>query len=117
MPKRSLNSYLQDIIDTIDTLLEKFSGCTIIDLKDITKKWAVERGISIIGEALYQANNLDRKLLITDISKIIATRHILIHEYEYVDVAILVDIINNHLPVLKAEVNQILKNENRQDKE
>ena len=111
MAKRSLNAFLQDIIDTVDMLQENFDNCTVADLNDVIKKWAIERGISIIGEALYQANNLNRKLPITDISKIIATRHILIHEYEFVDPVILVDIINTRLPFLRKEVEAVLNKE------
>jgi uncharacterized protein with HEPN domain len=110
MPKRSLNLYLCDIIETIETLQEHFRDVSVDDLRDVTKKWAIERGISIIGEAVYKLNDLKRGLPISNLTNIIATRHIVIHEYEYVNSAILVDIINVNLPVLKIEVENILKN-------
>jgi len=66
-------------------------------------------GIAIIGEALYKANNIERKLAITNLSKIIATRHIVVHDYNIVDPARMLIIIQNHLPLLKEEAENILK--------
>lgn len=76
----------------------------------LQNKWALERGISIIGEALYKANKIDRTLAITRLPQIIATRHIVVHEYDIVDNERLLIIVNNHLPLLKEEVENILKN-------
>lgn len=43
---------------------------------------AIEHRLSIIGEALYQANKLDNSLAITDKKKIMRLRHILMHDYD-----------------------------------
>lgn len=72
----------------------------------------VERGISIIGEAIYKANDLNRKLPITDIKRIIGMRHIIVHNYDKIDAPRLMIIVTNHLPLLKTEVEEILKNLN-----
>ena len=70
---------------------------------------ALCRRFSIIGEALYKANKIDDDLSITDKRKIIALRHIIIHKYDIVSPGDLWVIIVNKLPVLKKEVEDILK--------
>jgi uncharacterized protein with HEPN domain len=109
MPQKDPKKYLHDVLQAIEGIEQISAGLTINDLNKIANKWALERGISIIGEALYKANNIDRTLLITDLSKIIATRHIVIHDYDIVDSARLFAIIQNHLPLLKEEIENILK--------
>jgi len=109
MPQKDLKKYLLDILQAIEGIEQISAGLTIKDFDIIGNKWAIERGISIIGEALYKANNIDRTLPITNLSKIIATRHIVIHDYDIVDSARLLAIIQNHLPLLKEEIENILK--------
>lgn len=110
MPQKELKKYLLDILQTIEGLEQIASGFTIKDLEVLTNKWAVERGISIIGEAMYKANNLNRNLAITNKPKIIATRHIVVHDDDIVNSEALLIIIRKHLPILKEEVENILKN-------
>jgi len=65
---------------------------------------AIERRLSIIGEALYQANKMDKDLPITDKKKIMGLRHILVHDYDKVNPAILYTIITKNTTLLKTEV-------------
>jgi len=46
----------------------------------IELKCAGERGISIIGEALFKADKIDKKLEVTNLKNIINMRHIVIHD-------------------------------------
>ena len=110
MHPKDLKKYLYDVLQTIDGLEQAASNWGIKDLEALTNRWILERGISIIGEAIYKAHNIDRALAITDKNKIIATRHIIIHDYDIVDSARLLFIIKNQLPLLKEEVENILKN-------
>ncbi len=109
MQPKDLKKYLLDILQAIGNIEQIASNFTINDLDNISNKWALERGISIVGEALYKANNIDRALAITNKSKIIATRHIVIHDYDIVDKGRLLLIVRKHLPILKEEVGNILK--------
>jgi len=109
MPQKDLKKYLLDIIQAIEGIEQIASRFTITDLNVLANKWAVERGVAIVGEELYKANNLDGTLPITNISKIIATRHIVVHDYDIVDSTRMLIIIQKHLPLLKEEVENILK--------
>lgn len=71
---------------------------------------AVERKCEIIGEALNRLQRVDPSLFarITDAQRILGFRNILAHGYDVIDHAIVWDIITNHLPILKTEVERLL---------
>jgi uncharacterized protein with HEPN domain len=109
MPQHNKEKYLADILLYIEEL-ETFSDQ--INIQNIEKpinKWSVERALSIIGEALTQADKLDKDLPITNKNQIIGLRHILVHDYDKIDAQRLFIILQKHLPVLKEEVENILK--------
>lgn len=110
MAVKSLQKYLSDIIIAISTIEEIAADIHLTDLDKPEKRWALERGISIIEEALYQADKLQKDLPITNLHRIKTTRHIIVHEYDIVDKAQIFAIIKRHLPILKEEVTAILKN-------
>jgi uncharacterized protein with HEPN domain len=70
----------------------------------------VERQFIIIGEALSQLERLDPTVVapITDYRKAIAFRNILVHGYSTIDDQIVWSVIQNHLPVLRQDVNAVL---------
>ena len=72
---------------------------------------AVERQFEIIGEALAQLAKLDRMVAerISEHSRVIAFRNILIHGYADVDDLLVWDIVQTKLPVLRDEVEALLK--------
>jgi uncharacterized protein with HEPN domain len=76
---------------------------------NILVKSAVERKLEIIGEAINRVFKLDASLPITSYKKIIATRNFIIHDYDFVDDSQVWSIIEKHLPVLKQEVEELLK--------
>ncbi|MBK5285479.1 MAG: DUF86 domain-containing protein [Bacteroidia bacterium] len=106
-----VKKYLQDILTAAEHILEFTSGIKSLDeySKNLIVKRAVERELEIIGEALNSAMNLSGTLEITEARKIINTRNKIIHGYDKVEDAIIWAIILKHLPVLKMEVEKILK--------
>jgi uncharacterized protein with HEPN domain len=112
MAEKDIRKYLYDVLIAIEEIEGFADGFTISHLEIIKNKWALERGIAIIGEALYKARLLNPALPVSDINKIIATRHIVVHDYDMIDNARLLMIVSKHLPILKAEVLGILKSEN-----
>jgi uncharacterized protein with HEPN domain len=109
MLQHKKEKYLTDILLYIEEL-ETFSHQ--INLQNIEKpinKWSVERALSIIGEALCQAHKLDNNLPVTNKIQIMGLRHILVHEYDKIDAQRLFIILQKHLPLLKGEVEKILK--------
>jgi uncharacterized protein with HEPN domain len=108
MPEHKKEKYLTDILIYIGEL-ETFSHqINIGNIEQPINKWSVERALSIIGEALSQADKLDKGLLITSKQQIIGLRHILVHDYDKIDAQRLLVILNRHLPLLKEEIENIL---------
>ena len=70
----------------------------------------VEREFEIIGEAVAQLTKLDERLAsgISGRRRIVAFRNILIHGYAETDDQLVWDIVENKLPVLRREVDELL---------
>ncbi|MGH9429056.1 MAG: HepT-like ribonuclease domain-containing protein [Terriglobia bacterium] len=102
---------LEDILDAarkIRTYTEGMSQKTFAaDPKTLD---AVVRNLEIIGEAIKKIpEEIRSKYPGVDWKKIAGLRDILIHEYFGIDVEIIWDIVQNKLPVLEKQVQQILK--------
>jgi len=71
---------------------------------------AVERNFETIGEALNRLRGYDSAIAseITDISRIIAFRNVLIHTYHLIDDAVVWRVIVDSLPILLREVEGLL---------
>lgn len=76
---------------------------------DIKTKRAVERGLEIIGEAASRILKSYPSFPLPDAKQIIGTRNRIIHGYDRISDDLIFSIIINHLPKLKAQVEQILK--------
>lgn len=77
--------FFNDIINSID-LIEKFLGpITLFEdyLVDLKTKSAIERQLTIIGEAVKKVKDIDPNEPITYHSDIIGLRNIIIHGYDY----------------------------------
>ena len=96
-------------MEAINNLESFTSQITLNQLEQIEMKWAVERGISIIGEALYKANKIDNKLSISNLKNIIGMRHIVIHDYDIIEAERLYITIKKYIPILKTEIEKILE--------
>ena len=98
--------YLSDIIRAIE-LVEQFSVPTSnfqeysLDLKTQS---AIERQLSIIGEAVNKFDKLQPDSPLDNARKIVGFRNRLIHTYDAVDPTMIWAIIKKHLPLLKEEV-------------
>jgi uncharacterized protein with HEPN domain len=107
---KDIRKYLLDILIVIDDLESFAQSFTLGDLSLKQNQWAVERGISIIGEAAYQLWKLDKTLLISNWQQIMGTRHIIVHDYDRVEPERLLVILRKHLPILKTEIESIITN-------
>ena len=103
--------YLFDIVDSVEIIethilnIESASDYGN-DLKTID---AVERRLSIIGEALNKAIKINPQLNISNRKEIIGLRNLLVHNYDSSDDATIWTIVKKHLPILKEEVELLLK--------
>jgi uncharacterized protein with HEPN domain len=72
---------------------------------------AVERDFEIIGEALNRIKKIDSEFVenISEHHRIIGFRNILIHGYDIIDELIVWNAVENHLPTLVKEVQEMLE--------
>jgi uncharacterized protein with HEPN domain len=104
--------YLYDISKSIGFLSIHLKNIETIDLfsQNITVKRSVERELEIIGEAMNSLVSLCPDIEITDSRKIIAMRNRIIHGYDSVDDVVIWNTIVRNIPILKAEIEKLLKN-------
>src|SRR2546423_1008855 len=91
--------YLQDILDSINKIeyhLQNIESITDYS-KNLTVIDAVERRLAIIGEALWKVSKKNPEISVTDQIKIIALRHILVHDYDLIDNASIYKICKTNL--------------------
>lgn len=109
--KRNIKKYLEDIVISIEDI-EKYSfGMKYVnEIEDNQMLFdALCRRFAIIGEAVFQLNKLDPSIQITDKQKIIALRHIIVHDYDLVTPTNIFIIIKKNLPLLKLEVQNLFQ--------
>ena len=109
--KHEIYVWLEDIRKSIDEIHEFLPEPLIyLDFeKDLKSRKAVERNIEIIGEALHRILKVHPEIAISDSRKIVDTRNRIIHGYDSITPDILWLIIQRSLPVLRDEVNELLK--------
>ena len=107
---RDYRVYLEDMLRSLARIQTLTSGMSYDDFaKDLTKQEAVIRNLEIIGEASKHVPQAVRSTYPeVDWAGIAALRNILIHEYFGIDLEIVWDIIQNELPPLDAQINEIM---------
>jgi uncharacterized protein with HEPN domain len=103
--------YLHDIVQAVELLTRFTSEKNFADYEsDPMLRSATERQFEIIGEALAQLARTEAGLAeqVTDYRRIVAFRNILIHGYAQVDHRLVWDIVESKLPLLRAEVTELL---------
>lgn len=110
--KREIKKYLYDILTSINAvneyLGEKRNFFEYQNNKLLRR--GVEREIEIMGEAMNRALRLDPNLKIENARQIVDTRNWVIHGYDKVDDVVIWGIVSKHLPNLKKEIEDYLKN-------
>lgn len=105
-----IQKYLFDIQTSITSIYEYIGEKR--NFKDYKKSKLLRRGVDweleIIGEAASQILKIDANIEIDNARKIVDLRNLVIHSYDSVDDIIIWGIINNHLPLLKAQVEKLL---------
>lgn len=78
--------------------------------RNLTIRRAVEREFEIIGEATKRIQTIQPDFKLIGLRKIINLRNLVAHSYDAVDEIALWNIIINHLPLLKKEIEEFLSN-------
>lgn len=110
--ERSVNKTLEDILNAIreiESFFEIRPKRYDVYLEDVCLRRAIERNITIIGEAMNRLLKLAPEIEITSARRIVDTRNYVIHGYDSVTDDIMWGIVVRHLPLLKAEVKGLLR--------
>jgi uncharacterized protein with HEPN domain len=113
MPQRSREAYLWDIADSCRATLEFVRGRSLPDYEhDRMLRRAVERELSIVGEAVSQATRRFPELeeSIGSARRIVGFRNRIIHGYADVDHTIVWAVVQNEVPKL-LEISESLLDE------
>ena len=103
--------YLADILRAID-LIEDFTASVTnyTDFaNDLKTQSAVERQLSIIGEAVNKFDSIHPEISLENSRKIVGFRNRLIHAYDAIDSTMIWAILKKHLSPLKVEITQKMK--------
>ena len=109
-----LQAPLSDILSAIERIESFFEDVPMrfdVYCADTKLRFAIERNIEIIGEAMNRILKMDPGIPITNAIAIVGTRNRIIHAYDAISDDIIWAIIVNHLPTLKREVSSLLNNE------
>jgi uncharacterized protein with HEPN domain len=103
--------YLSDILSAINLIEDFVRGINTFKEfeNDLKSKSAVERQLSIIGEALKQFTKEDSSEIIQHSDQIVSLRNRLVHAYDSIDDTIIWSIVKTYLKPLKEEVENLLK--------
>ena len=107
-----VKAWLYDVLNSINEIESYFQDQPKLleNYKADTKtKRAVERDLEIIGEAVNRITTRDSSIIIENSSKIVSTRNYIIHSYDSVSDEMVWSIIVTHIPKLKKEVEELLK--------
>jgi uncharacterized protein with HEPN domain len=109
---RDLSAYLQDVSDACVAIEEVIQDVSLEDYrKHRAVRSSVEREFILIGEALRRISALDERLFlsISNSRVIIDFRNLLAHDYGAVDDDSVFGLVHSDLIVLKAEVEELLR--------
>jgi len=112
MSTRDASAFLHDVLMAIESIQRFTSGKTFESyLADDLLRSAVERQLTIIGEAIAKLDKVDSALAtrLLDSPQIIAFRNRLIHDYGQVDHAIVWGVVSAKIPLLHERVRKILE--------
>jgi uncharacterized protein with HEPN domain len=104
--------YIYDIQKACSLISRFAAGKTFAEYAaDLLLKSGIERQFEIAGEALSQALKVDPSLAgrMAGANRIVSFRNILIHGYAAVSDEVVWDVVQKHLPRLRAEVDRLLE--------
>ena len=100
-------SDIQNAISLIEMFMQNTDNYSDFEIDKKTQS-AVERQLSIIGEAVNKFRQEEISETLSHTREIVNFRNRIIHSYDNIDNTIVWTIIKNHLPILKDETERFL---------
>ena len=106
-----IQKYLFDIQTSVDSINEYLGDKRDFNeyLSNKLLRRGIERELEIIGEAANRLLKIDSTIKIDNVRKIVDLRNWVIHGYAKIDDVIIWGIISRQLPLLKSQVDELLK--------
>jgi uncharacterized protein with HEPN domain len=103
-------SYLWDMLEAVHRILDFTRGVTFSEYSQNPMLYlAVERAIQIVGEAANRVSpGFQQAHAEIPWRKIVAQRNVLVHEYGDVDPALIWDLVQEHLPRLADQLEDLV---------
>ena len=102
---------IETAISEIEEFTNRFGRRFDMFCQDMLFFRGVQMNIAIMGEAMNSILRLHPEISISSARKIVDTRNYLIHGYDSLSPEIIWNIVINHLPVLKEEIQNLMKKE------
>lgn len=99
---------IKESVDSIENYLGEKRDFNVYKSDKMLRR-AVEREFEIIGEAINRIDKIDPEISISSKKQIISMRNRVIHGYDKIDDEIIWGTIVRHLPILKKEINNLMK--------
>ena len=105
-----IKKLIYDLDQAVELISNFTQGKQLADyITDPLLRSAVERQFEIVGEALNRLKGLDRDTVarISDYQRIIGFRNVLAHGYDVISDGVVWDIVQNKLPNLRQEIDEL----------
>ncbi len=102
---------IQSVISEIELIKTKTNNNFNQFKSDFILQRAIERDLEIIGEAVRKITELDDSVKLSSTKNIIGLRNIISHAYDSIEPEMIWGIIQNNIPVLNEEVNNIIQSQ------
>jgi uncharacterized protein with HEPN domain len=112
MLHKEVAKYLQDILTSIEAIESYTIEIKTFDsfVSNRMAYRAVERELEIIAEAITRIKKTEIDIEISQSKKIIGLRNRVIHSYDNLSEDIVWGVVVKHIPELKKEIDQLIKN-------
>ncbi len=100
---------IQSIICEIELIKIKTNNNFNLFKSDFILQRAIERDLEIIGEAVRKITELDASVKLSSTKNIIGLRNIISHAYDSIEPEMIWGIIQNNIPILNEEVNNLIQ--------
>jgi len=98
---------IESIIEELEDIIKHHNKDFTDFQKNIITVRAVERDLTIIGEAINKIVQLKPDISISGVKQIVGLRNLIVHAYDSIEPSVLWRILLKDIPVLKEEIEEL----------